>query len=218
MTALSRIGGAMPAARLLAGRGAALLTVLALTLAAAAQGARAQSLSAAASAIETQLAQGQREEAVVAARRFLRMVTDQAGLGVTNVRLTTAPAEGFGVYQPRETNIYREGEPVYAYVEVYGFSLSPLANGGNRLLFDVSFTLDDLDGNPVTEQMIPMGEVRLDSYSRPVDGYFHLTYRVTGVVGQYRLRTVVTDRASGQRVEFVLPVEFTGNNPAPMNK
>ena len=170
--------------------------------------AGAQSLTQAAQAIESMLAEGRAEDAVTAARRFMRSVTDQAGFGVLNAQLTAGQAEGYGMYVPRADNVYTVGEPVFAYVEVYGFSMTALANGANRLLFDVSFTLDSPEGEQMTDAMIPMGEVQLDSYSRPVDGYFHLTYRVTGAEGAYRLRTQVVDRASGQRAEFTLPVVF----------
>ena len=153
-------------------------------------------------------------EAVAAARLFLRHVTLETGFGVTNARLTVTPAEGFGMFEPRTDNHYRRGEPVYAYVEVYGFSMTPLANGANRLLFDVSFTLDSPDGRQMTDALIPMGEIQLDSYSQPVDGFFHLTYRVTGAEGPFTLRTQVVDRASGQSTEFTLPVVFSAEGEA----
>lgn len=170
--------------------------------------ANPRALPDAATRIEAMLARGQTDEALAAARDFLRQVTGRIGFGVTNARLTATPAEGFGMYTPRRDGVYRPGEPVYAYVEVYGFSMTPQPDGTNQMLFDVSFTLDSLDGRQMTDSMIPMGEVRLDSFNQPVDGYFHLTYRVTGAEGSYLLRTEVIDRASGQRAEFRLPVEF----------
>ncbi|MCB1407027.1 MAG: hypothetical protein KDK01_12420 [Rhodobacteraceae bacterium] len=176
-------------------------------------GARADTLSEAAHAIETLIAQGQSEDAVAAARQFLRRVTDQTGFGVTNARLIESPATGYGIYVPRESNTYLPGDPVYAYVEVYGFSLSSQRNGANRLMFDVAFTLDTPDGQQMTDAMIPMGEILLESFSEPVDGYFHLTYRVTGAEGAFNLRTRVTDRESGQSAEFVLPVVFAASTP-----
>ncbi|WP_461470717.1 hypothetical protein [Pararhodobacter sp.] len=158
--------------------------------------------------IQTLLDQGDREAAVREARAFLRSVTAEAGFGVTNARLTEGPATGFGVFSPREDNVFAPGEPVHAYVEVYGFSLTPGPDGSNRMTFDVSFTLDSPDGVQLTDALVPMGEVLLQSYSSPVDGYFHLTYRITGAEGTFNLRTHVVDRASGQSAEFVLPVEF----------
>lgn len=169
---------------------------------------RADTLTEAAALIEAMLARGESVEAVAAARDLYRRITTAAGFGTTNARLTEAPATGFGVFEPRATNVYTLGEPVYAYVELYGFSLQDAGGGENRMVFDVSFTLNDLDGRQMTESMISMGAIELESFSQPVDGYFHLTYRVTGATGRYILRTEVVDRASNQRTEFTLPVEF----------
>ncbi|WP_323037854.1 hypothetical protein [Pararhodobacter sp.] len=165
-------------------------------------------LTEAASAIELLIAQGQTREAVDAARDFMRAVTDLSGFGVTNAQLIASPATGFGIFEPRASNVYRIGDPVYAYVEVYGFSLTPQPSGVNQMRFDVAFTLDSPDGRQMTPELIPMGDIQLESYREPVDGYFHLTYRVTGAVGAFTLRTSVTDRESGQRAEFTLPVVF----------
>lgn len=171
-------------------------------------GAQAQGLADAAIAIEGLLADGRGPEAVAAARGLLRHVTAEAGFGVTNAQLTVGEAQGFGMFEPRPGNHYTPGEPIFAYVEVYGFSIMPLANGANRLVFDVSFTLDDPEGHQMTDAMIPMGAVQLDSFSQPLDGFIHLTYQVTGAEGPFTLRTQVVDRASGQVAEFALPVVF----------
>ncbi|MCC0079772.1 MAG: hypothetical protein H6899_07460 [Rhodobacter sp.] len=174
----------------------------------AAPGEGAHPLQAAAARIESLLAAGQRAEAYAAGRAFLRQVTQATGFGVTNAHLTQGQADGFGMFMPRPDNVYLAGEPVEAYVEVYGFSLTPRPGNVNQLLFDVSFTLITPDGRQMTDAMIPMGEIQLDSRSAPLDGFFHLTYRVTGAVGAYALRTEVVDRASGERAEFTLPVVF----------
>ena len=184
-----------------------------LVIGAQGPGAQAQGLTDGAAAIQRLLADGRGPEAVAAARGLLRHVALEAGFGVTNARLTIGEAQGFGMFEPRPGNRYVTGEPIYAYVEVYGFSMMPLANGANRLVFDVSFTLDDLDGHQMTDAMIPMGAVQLDSFSQPLDGFIHLTYQVTGAEGPFTLRTRVVDRASGQVAEFTLPVEFGAENP-----
>ena len=171
-------------------------------------GEGAHPLQDAAARIEALLAAGQRAEAYAAGRAFLRQVTQATGFGVTNAHLTQGRAEGFGMFQPRADNVYLAGEPVEAYVEVYGFSLTPRPGNVNQLLFDVAFTLETPDGRQMTDSLVPMGAIQLDSRSSPLDGFFHLTYRVSGAVGAYALRTEVVDRASGQRAEFTLPVVF----------
>lgn len=165
-------------------------------------------LSSEAARIRHLLDAGQGEEAAFAARAFARMVADEAGFGIANARLTAAPATGYGVFTPRADHVYAVNEPVFAYVELYGFSLTPQPGGANALVFDVSFTLDTPDGRQMTDAMIPMGEIRLSSHSEPLDAYFHLTYSITGAEGPYSLRTRVVDRASGETAEFALPLEF----------
>lgn len=218
--------------------GAALLAALAVGGAAGAQAARTlapapgaapvasvaaapvapASLVEAAAQIEALLASGQSETALAAARHFLRSVTARTGFGVSNARLTEAPAEGFGMFSPRAESVYRIGEPVYAYVEVNGFTLTPQPDGVNRMLFDVYFTLDNAQGEQMTDGLIPMGEVRIDSHSEILDAYIYLTYTVSGAEGAFGLRTRVVDRASGDTAEFVLPVEFRANPPEPGQK
>jgi hypothetical protein len=168
--------------------------------------------------IEALLARGQTDAAIEAGRRFLRSVTERTGFVVGNPRLTVTPAEGFGMFETRPDAVYQIGEPVFAYVEVNGFSLTPQPDGRNQLLFDVAFTLDSPDGRQMTDAMIPMGEVRIATQGQPLDAFFHLTYRVTGAEGPFLLRTEVVDRATGQRAQFVLPVEFRSDPPPPASK
>ena len=175
---------------------------------------RAETLQDAAAGIEALIANGQHEDAVSAARDFLRQVTEMTGFGVANAQLIDGPASGFGVFEPRDSNVYVTGEPVYAYVELYGYSMSPQPSGAVQLLFDVSFTLESMDGEQITNDMVPMGDIRLETFSDPIDGYFHLTYWVTGATGAYNLRTHVTDRASGQMAVFTLPVVFADPSPS----
>ena len=175
--------------------------------------ADADVLSDATAEIELLIAEGRQEDAMSAARQFVRLVSDMTGFGVTNAQLIEGAATGFGVFEPRDSNVYMPGEAVNAYVEVFGFSLTSSDAGTNRLLFDVAFTLDSPGGEQMTDALIPMGEIQLESYSEPLDGYFHLTYRVSGADGAYNLRTQVTDRESGQVTEFVLPVVFETPDP-----
>ncbi|WP_370208050.1 hypothetical protein [Pararhodobacter marinus] len=205
-----------PEARMMPSR--QLLCAAALALSLGSAGAMAQSLADSAARIEQLIESGQGAEAVEAARQFLQQVAERTGFGVANAQLTVGVAEGFGMFEPRADNRFLVDEPIHAYVEVYGFSLSPLSNGANRLLFDVSFTLDSPEGEQLTDGMISMGEVQLDSYREPIDGYFHLTYRVTGAVGAYILRTRVVDRASGETAEFSLPVVFSEPGAATSEK
>lgn len=168
--------------------------------------------------IEALAQSGQAEQAMSAARDFVRSVAGQVGFGVWNAQLTREIATGYGVFMPRADNVYRPGEPIYAYVEPYGFSLTGLNEGENQLLFEVSFTIDDPNGRQLTQGMIDMGQINLRTRGEPIDAFFHLTYNITGVTGPATLRTEVTDVASGQSDVFVLPVVFAAPAPAAPSK
>lgn len=158
--------------------------------------------------IERLIALGQPVEAMAAARAFMEAVGEGTGFGVTNVQLVQAQAPSFGVYLPRASNVFDIGETVYTYVELYGFSLEAVPDMANRMVFDVAFTVHGPDGTQMTDSMISMGQVVLNTYSRPLDGYLNLTYRIAGAQGPAILRTQITDHASGQVAEFSVPVVF----------
>jgi len=175
--------------------------------------ANADTLSTRIAEIEAALAAGDGAGALAQTRALHHAVADRAGFGVNQVILTEAPATGFGLYTPQAQPVYAPGAPVYGYVEPFGFSLEPVGDGMNALLFDVDFALLSTDGEPLTDIM-PMGEVELTSRSRPLDAFFYLTYNISGPDGDYLIWTRVTDRPSGQEAEFTIPVTFRAHPPA----
>ena len=66
--------------------------------------ADADVLSDATAEIELLIAEGRQEDAMSAARQFVRLVSDMTGFGVTNAQLIEGAATGFGVFEPRDSN------------------------------------------------------------------------------------------------------------------
>lgn len=176
----------------------------------------ADTLSDRAASIEAALASGDGDAALEQTREFHHDVATRAGFGVRRAVLTEEPATGFGIYTPRAEPVYAPGDPVYAYVEPFGYSLQPDGQGLNTMLFDIDFALMTTDGQPLTERM-PMGVVEMASRSRPLDAYFYLTYNISGPEADYLIWTRVTDRPSGQEAEFTMPVTFRAVS-APQSK
>ena len=191
-----------------------LAAVLVLTGAAAAS---AQTLTSRVAAIEAALASGAAEDALQQARDLHHEVAAQAGFGVRQAVLTEELATGFGIYTPRAQPVYAPGAPVFGYVEPFGYSLQPGADGLNAMVFDIDFALLTPAGEALTD-ITPMGVVELSSRSRPLDAYFHLTYQITGPEGEYLIWTRVTDRPSGQEAEFTIPVSFGAAPSAGLSK
>ena len=138
----------------------------------------------------------------------MRSVGERAGFGLLTATLTDGDATGYGVYAPRPDNRFAEGEAINAYVELYGYSVTAMQGTTRQMVFDITFTVLGPDGQMMTDAMVPMGEVVLNTYAEPLDGYLTLTYRITGVSGPAVVHTEITDRASGQRADFSLPVVF----------
>jgi len=180
---------------------------MSLLLAAGADAVQAQTLSEQAARIDSHLTAGDGAAAVTEARMLYLDIAARAGFGVLDAVLTAEPATGFGVYTPRAEAVYAIGDPIYGYVEPYGFTLQPNADGLNEMTFDVDFALMSASGEQLTD-ITQMGEILITSHSRPMDAYFHLTYRITGPAGHYVIWTRVTDRPSGRQAEFSIPVEF----------
>lgn len=189
----------------------ALAPILALAL--LADTARAETLSERAAHIEARLAEGDGAAAVAEARRLYLDAAGRAGFGVQGVVLTTELASGYGVFTERAEAVYAPGEPIYGYVEPFGYSLRSNAAGLNEMVFDVEFALMSPSGEPLTD-ITAMGEIEITSYNQPIDAYFHLTYRITGPAGPYVIWTRVTDRPTGRQAEFSIPVEFRDTSGA----
>ncbi|KPQ06723.1 MAG: FCD domain [Rhodobacteraceae bacterium HLUCCA12] len=168
---------------------------------------QAQSLREQAERIESALEAGETGDAMQAMREMHLSVADQAGFSLQQALLTEEPATGYGIYERREDAVYTPGDPVYGYVEPLGYSFEDGEVGLNAMLFDIDFALFTPEGERLTD-VTPMGAVELTSHNRPLDAYFHLTYRISGPPGDYVIWTRVTDRPSGESAEFEIPISF----------
>ena len=80
-------------------------------------------LTDAAAKIEERLSAQDYTTALSGARDFLGAVWGQVPqIGFTQALLVSETAAGYGVYNPRPTNLYKKGEPIIIYAEPFGFS------------------------------------------------------------------------------------------------
>ena len=182
-------------------------TFLTFLLAAAPLQAREDPLAAELAAIRAHLDAGEGAEAIAAARRLHAAVAKDAGFGLTNAGLTVEPAEGYGVYTPRDGNIYAEGEPVHAYVEPFGQTLVDLPDGQRAMRYDIRFAVLDADGKPLSD-LIALDTVDLPSWHEPIDAYLRLTFRVSAPPGDYIIHAEITDTPTGRAAPVQWAVRF----------
>lgn len=162
--------------------------------------------------IEALIAEGRARDAMAEARALYLDLAARAGLSIARVTFTIEPATGYGVYEPRPDNRFAPDEPMHAYVELNGASVTERPGGVNEMLFQVDFAVLDAEGQRLTD-VIRMGDVQLRSRARGVDVFLELTYNLTSApAGDYVLWTEITDAPGDQQVSFELPVSIRAGN------
>ena len=169
----------------------------------------ASPITAAATAIETKLAAGDIDGALGAAHDLLAQVWDQsAGLGFTQSLLVAENATGYGVYNPRDNNIFKKGEPILIYCEPFGFGYGTPGEG----LFSVNFIVDlhvlDASGNQLANAP-DATEYNMTSRHQNREVQANITYSLDGIpVGHYTLVTTLRDKNSTKSGSFQTAIEI----------
>lgn len=158
---------------------------------------------------EAMLASGDDVGAVAAARDVFAAVWDSTtGLAFGETLLLAEPAAGYGIYNPRDTDRFKIGEPVLIYAEPIGFAHGSAGEG----LFAIGFFVDL---KVATEAGEILGELQnlteLDLASRYPNREFqaNLTYNLEGLgVGRYVLTTTLRDKYSAKIGSFDTAIEI----------
>lgn len=167
-------------------------------------------LSDAATAIEAKLAAKDPASALDAARDFYTAVWDQSPvIGFTRSALVAENATGFGVYNPRQNNVFKKGDPILIYCEPYGFGYGNAGEG----LFSVNFIVDlqvlDVTGNQLANAP-GATEYNMISRHQNKEVQANITYSLDGIpVGQYTLITTLRDKNSTKSGSFQTAIEIT---------
>lgn len=148
--------------------------------------------------------------ALAGARDLLGQVWDQVPeIGFTQALLVTETAAGYGVYNPRPTNLFRKGEPIVIYAEPFGFAYGTPGEGLHSIGFAVDLQVLDASGNELAS--VP-NVTQLDLNSRYQNREFqaNITYNLDGIApGKYTLVTTLRDKNSEKAGVFRTDIEIT---------
>jgi hypothetical protein len=109
----------------------------------------------------------------------------------------TEPPQGYGMYTPRPSAIYKPGEPLISYVEPVGLSWRPVEGGKVEAQFTVDFELLDGKGDTLAEKRA-FGSFTYRGFARNQELFAKLTINVDSPpVGDYVLRYRFRDAISG---------------------
>ncbi len=160
--------------------------------------------------IEARLAARDYPTAIAGARDLLGQVwAEVPEIGFTQALLVSETAAGYGVYNPRSTNLFKKGEPIIIYAEPFGFAYGSPGEGLNSIGFAVDLQVLDASGAELAS--VP-NVTQLDLNSRYQNREFqaNITYNLDGIApGKYTLVTTLRDKNSEKAGVFRTDIEIT---------
>lgn len=122
--------------------------------------------------------------------------------------LVSEAAAGVGVYNPRETNTYKAGEPILIYAEPIGFGYGNPGEGLYSMGFGVDLKVMSETGEVLGE--IPdLTQVELSSRNKNREFQANITYTLNGIEpGRYVLQTTLKDKNSAKTGTFENAIEI----------
>ena len=171
--------------------------LLALVVSAASAVACASEVGDLAREAEAKAAAGQQMEAVEALRQAIQVLTAKGPLLLRRVQFITEPPQGFGVYQPRKSNVFKAGEPLIVYAEPVGMGWAK-SGGFNRARIATDFEIRSPEGKILAGQH-DFGRFDFASHDRNQEVMTHLTLTLSGApAGRYVLGATYRDRQIGE--------------------
>lgn len=164
----------------------------------------------AAAAIESRLAKDDAAGALSAAGDLYGQVWDQTrALGFTQALLVAENATGYGVYNPRPTNVFKKGEPILIYCEPYGFDYGTPGQGLWSVNLFVDLQVLDASGNQLANAP-DATEYNMTSRHKNREVQANITYTLDGIQpGRYTLVTTLRDKNSQKSGSFQTAIEIT---------
>jgi hypothetical protein len=164
----------------------------------------------AAKAIEGKLDQGDAAGALTAAGDIYREVWAQnRAIGFTQGLLVAQPSTGYGVYNPRPTNVFKKGEPILIYCEPFGFDYGAPGEGLYSVNLIVDLQVLDASGHQLANAP-EATEYNMPSRHRNREVPVNITYTVDGLApGHYTLVTTLRDKNSQKAGSFQTAIEIT---------
>lgn len=169
--------------------------------------ARAGAIADAGARAETLMDQGKTLEAIDALDSAMEEIWRRSPL-ILRKALLVDSSNGFGIYQPRESNVFRPGEKLRIYVEPVGYAYGKNDLGGLEIAFDVDLKIRNEAGKQI------FSRDNLFHLAQPVryhnrEFYLSLTLTLDGLkAGRYTGLFHVKDRHSDKTADFEIPFEI----------
>ena len=167
--------------------------------------ATAQDVATKAGEAEALARDGKFIEAMAALDEAAYAVWEKAPLTFRRALWVAEPPGGFGLYNPREDNVFASGAEMIAYVEPVGFGWR---KSGDVWMTDLvaDLVVKSKDGEVLASQS-DFQQLQITSRVRNREFMARFTYTFTGIsAGEYAVETVLRDKVSGKSGTFTLPI------------
>jgi hypothetical protein len=153
---------------------------------------------------EKLLAAGKPLEAYQAISAAVDAIWDKMPLTIGKAVYVVGNPAGFGVYNPRESTVFKPGEKMVIYVESQGYGFAKI-NGIYGIRLQTGIAVKDASGKVVFKKS-SFGDFKLRSRKKNREFFLKLTISLNGAPeGNYTLVVPIKDLVKGGQTQFSLP-------------
>jgi len=144
----------------------------------------------------------------------LALWRDMEGMSLRQALLVTEEPASYGAYTPRESNRFRQGEPIIVYAEPVGHTIRE-ENGLYRIRLTADYALLDGAGTLLAGQR-DIGSWEMESRRPVLEFMLFFTYDFSDFpAGAYTLETVVKDALSEGSLTIDTPIVIVEGPASP---
>lgn len=155
---------------------------------------------------EAHLSKGEHAAAIETMRQALLATWNESKIAIRNAFFVKKQASGYGIYDVRETNVFKSGEDMLVYVEPVG-QRWVTENGILRSNISADLKVKSPDGKVLGEEEA-IARYTLSSREQKTEYFIQLKYSFDGIVpGKYIANTTLNDKIGGSSTTFDLPFE-----------
>jgi hypothetical protein len=148
-------------------------------------------------------------QALADLRSLLRSFWQESTLVLGNAKFVKSGDNSYGIYEPRENDVFTTGEPIYLYLEPAGYAVAQNPAGYYEFGFKADFQVADADGKILGGQT-GFAEMAFKSWNFNTEVSLTFTYAISGLEkGSYKIITQVSDAHSDKKatIEKSLTIE-----------
>ncbi len=134
-----------------------------------------------------------------------RAIWEKLPLTIVKALFVVGDPQGYGIYNPRESNTFKPGDTMVVYVEPVGFGHA-YANGVYTIALKADLVLKDKASGQILFKREGFGEFRLSSRKPNREFFLKLSIDLNNAPeGDFLLTIPITDKVKGQKTAFSLP-------------